>query len=220
MNWLIFLLLIVICVGLIYIVHRYFNKHEFYLISVMYSVISLILSFKLITIFGIRINMSIIFISGILIILYYFINRYDGSEIKKYIITIMTSTISTILLMLIFSAMMPFMYDETIILIRNLIFDNWPIFVLHPLSLFVMLLLCSYCFKELKVDKTRRNLKMILTVMGLTFIEVLLLVYFSYSITIKFNDALLIAIDNYFIMVIIMISMLLLINKIMKVKKV
>ena len=220
MNGLIFLLLIVICIGLIYVVHRYFDKHELYLLSIVYSIISLILSFKLITIFGLKINMSIIFISGLLGILYYFINRYDGSETKKYFITVMISTLSVILLMLISSIMTPSMYDESIVMIKDLMFDNWPILVLYPVSLTITLLLCCYCFKELKKDKVKKNLKMIFTLVGITFIEVFIFIYFSYAIIIKFSDALLIAIDNYFIMVIVMIGMLLLINKILKVKKV
>ena len=69
-----FLLFIVICIGLIYIVHKYFGKYEFYFLGVIYTVISFLMSFKLINIFGLNINPSIIFSSGLLAILYYFIN--------------------------------------------------------------------------------------------------------------------------------------------------
>ena len=47
MSMVIFLLLICICLGLIYIVHRYFDKHEFYILTIIYSVLSFIMSFKL-----------------------------------------------------------------------------------------------------------------------------------------------------------------------------
>ena len=47
-----FLLFIVICIGLIYIVHKYFGKYEFYFLGVIYTVISFLMSFKLINIFG------------------------------------------------------------------------------------------------------------------------------------------------------------------------
>ncbi len=61
MSIVIFLLLICICLGLIYIVHRYFDKHEFYILAIIYSVLSFIMSFKLVNIFGIDINLGIIF---------------------------------------------------------------------------------------------------------------------------------------------------------------
>ena len=41
-----FLLFIVICIGLIYIVHKYFGKYEFYFLGIVYTVISFLMSFK------------------------------------------------------------------------------------------------------------------------------------------------------------------------------
>ena len=46
-----FLLFIVICIGLIYIVHKYFGKYEFYFLGVIYTVISFLMSFLYLSIF-------------------------------------------------------------------------------------------------------------------------------------------------------------------------
>ena len=220
MNGLIFLLLFIICIGLIYIVHRYFGKHEFYLLGTIYSIIAFMMSFKIITIFGLNINMSIIFNSGILTILYYFVNRFGNKDGKKFIMTIMISTISCVLLVLLGSIMLPSMYDDNIGLLKDLVFDNLAILIIYPVSLLISLLLSSYTFRELKEVEKNKIIKTIFILIGIVFVDVFVFIYFSYAIIIKFDDSLLIAIDNYFIKTILMIAMYFLIDKIIKMKKV
>lgn len=220
MNEMIFLLLMVICIGLIYIVHKYFGKHEFYLLAVIYSVISFILSFKLFTIFGLNINLGTIFSSALLILMYYFVNRFSGSETKKYIMVVMISIVFCLMFLLLGTVMVPSIYDDNLVLMKDLIYDNLAIAILYPLSLCITLLLSCYSFKELKKVNKNRELKTMLTITGIMFAYIFIFIYFSYAIIIEFNKSLLISIDNYFINVIIMIILYLLINKIMKVKKV
>ena len=110
MSIVIFLLLICICLGLIYIVHRYFDKHEFYILAIIYSVLSFIMSFKLVNIFGIDINLGIIFSSGLLVILYYFVNRYGKGEDKKLITTIGVSTILLGIILLLNTFIVPCLF--------------------------------------------------------------------------------------------------------------
>ena len=52
MSIFVFLLLMVICLGFIYLVHRYLGKNEFYLLAIIYAVISFVMSFKIIYVFG------------------------------------------------------------------------------------------------------------------------------------------------------------------------
>ncbi|UKI27447.1 MAG: hypothetical protein L6V91_02130 [Bacilli bacterium] len=52
------------------------------------------------------------------------------------------------------------------------------------------------------------------------FIYSFIFIYFSYAVLIRFNKALLIAVENYFISSIIMIMYMFIINKIFNVKKV
>ena len=220
MNVLIFVLFAIICIGFIYIVHKYFGKHEFYLLGVVYSIISFILSFKIITIFGLNANMSIIFNSGIIGILYYFVSRFGNKEGKKYIMTIMISTISCIILSLLGSVMLPSIYDDNIILFKELIIDNLAILLIYPASLLITLLLSNYSFRELKEVQKNKTFKTILALIGIVFVDVFVFIYFSYAIIIRFDDSLLIAIDNYFIKTIYMVTMYFLVNKIIKIKKV
>ncbi len=220
MNGVIFLLLLVICVGLIYIVHRYFGKHEFYLLSVIYSIISFVMSFKMVKILGLNINMGIIFIGGIIGLLYYFVNKYNDSESKKFIITIMISTISSIVIMLLSAMMIPSIYDENIVLFKDLLFDNYAILIFYPIGLLGTLLFANYSFKGLKKIEVNKKINAIISIIGITFINVFVGIYFSSAINNGFRNSHFIAIDNYFIMTIIMIGMYFLVNKIIKIKKV
>ena len=174
-----FLLFIVICIGLIYIVHKYFGKYEFYFLGVIYTVISFLMSFKLINIFGLNINPSIIFSSGLLAILYYFIKRYDVKEYKKFSLLVLITNVVLYMFLLSNAFMIPSIYDKTSSLYQSLVLDNLVMFII-------------------------------------TFI----FIYFSYAFLIRFDKAIIIAIENYFIKSIIMIIYVFIINKILNVKKV
>lgn len=220
MNIVIFLLLIIIIMGLIYIVHRYFGKHELYLLDIIYCILSFLLSFKLINIFGININLGIIFNCGVIMIIYYFVNRFSKNDLRKIIITSIISILSCIILLVMISLMEGSLYDENIILLKDLLFDNWLMSILYPIGLIITLLLSSYGFNELKRVEKRKKIKTIMVLIGVTFVDVFLVTYFAYVTKVKYSVSLLISIDNYFVKAIILILMYLVLDRIMKIKKV
>ena len=195
MSIVIFLLLICICLGLIYIVHRYFDKHEFYILAIIYSVLSFIMSFKLVNIFGIDINLGIIFSSGLLVILYYFVNRYGKGEDKKLIITIGVSTILLGIILLLNTFIVPSLGDKSSIIYQELILNNMPILILYPISLIGTLLFSSYTFSELKKEN-------------------------SNAFIIRFDTSMMITLSNYLVKSIVTVIYLLVVNKMFEVKKV
>ena len=162
MSIVIFLLLICICLGLIYIVHRYFDKHEFYILAIIYSVLSFIMSFKLVNIFGIDINLGIIFSSGLLVILYYFVNRYGKGEDKKLITTIGVSTILLGIILLLNTFIVPSLGDKNSIIYQELILNNLPILILYPISLIGTLLLVVILLVNLRKRIVRDLLRLYL----------------------------------------------------------
>ena len=220
MGVLIFILLMVICMGLVYLIHKYFGKSEFYLLTIIYSIISLMLSFKIVKIFGVDINIGIIFSSSLIIILYYFVNKYGKDDAKKIIITMIVSTVSCIIFLLQSCLMISSLYDTMSSLYQNMILNNLPILILYPISLISTLLLSNYCFEELKNVTVRKNIKSILTIVGIMFIDTFIFIYFSYAFIIKFNVAMEIAITNLVFKSIIIIIYFFIINKIIKVRKV
>jgi len=219
MDIVIFILLFIICISLVYLVHRYFGKNEFYLLTIIYSILSFLMSFKLINLFGVDINASIIPSSGLLIIWYYFINRYKD-ESKKFIISVLVSTFSVLIFMILGTFMVPSIYDETSVIYNNLVLESIVTSVFYPISLIITLLLSGYCFEELKKENNKRFLKTIITVIGILFIDIFVFVYFNYALLVRFDKALVISIDNYLLKIVIMVVYLFIINKIFVVRKV
>lgn len=216
----VFLLLMAICLGLVYIVHKYFGKEEFYLLGIIYSIVSFIMSFKLVEIFGVNINANIIFSSGLLLILYYFVNRYNEKESRKFIFTTVICSLICMSFFMITAFMMPSIYDKMSVFYQSLLLDNLSIVILYPISLCVTMFLSEYCFKELKKEDSKKDIKTILTIFGIMFIDVAIFIYFSYAFIIKYDTAIEIAIDNYLVKVGIMIIYTLIVNKLFMVRKV
>lgn len=220
MSIVILLLLISICLGLIYLVHKYLGKNEFYILAIIYSILSFIMSFKLVNIFGININLSTIFSSGLLIILYYFVNRYGKGEDKKLITIIGISTILFGIILILNTIIVPSLNDNNSIIYQSLILDNIPILILYPISLIGTLVFSSYVFNELKKEDNYRLVKTLLAVVGIIFADVFIFIYFSYAFIIKFDTSIMIALGNCLFKTIMVIIYILIINKIFEVKKV
>lgn len=220
MSMMLFILLTIICVGLIYLVHRYYGKYELYLLNILYSVLSFLLSFKLVKIAGLNINLGIIFNAGIIILLYYFINRFSKSDTKKFVIMSIMTTISCIVIFSIISFMEPSLYDNNISLFNSLMFDNILLLILYPIGLTITLLISTYAFSELKKVQKKKVLKTILALIGIVFVDVFIFIYFTYVTISKYGNSLLITLDNYIFKAIIIIIMYFCILKILKVKKV
>lgn len=220
MSILVFVLLICICLGLIYIVHKYFGKNEFYILAIVYSILSFIMSFKLVNILGIDVNLGIIFSSGLMVILYYFVNRYGKGEDKRLITLIGISTLLFGIILILNSFIVPSLNDSNSIMYQDLIFDNMPILVLFPISLIGTMSFCSYIFGELRKESSKRLLKTILAMVGVLFADVFVFIYFSYAFIIKYDISIMITLGNYLIKNIICVIYILIINKLFEVKKV
>lgn len=220
MNIGVFLLLMAICLGLVYLVHKYFGKKEYYVLGIIYSIISFILSFKIINIFGMNINANVIFSSGLLLILYYFVNRYNEKESRRFIFSMISITLVCTTILVGTSVMVPSIYDGASAYYENMVFDNLAILILYPISMAITMFLSEYCFKELKKEEKKKNIKTILTLFGIVFIDTAVFIYFSYAFIIRFNASLVIAVDNYIVKIIIMIIYVLIINRLFMVRKV
>lgn len=220
MGFIVFLLLIFICIGFVYIVHKYFDKFEFNLLIIIYSILSFLMSFKTISIFGIDINGSIIFSSGLLVILYYFINRYSEKEYKRFIMLNTICNFVCIISLLLMGFVIPSINDISLVTYQRMVFDNLLILILYPLSNIITLFLSSYCFNEMKKEEEKKLIKTIFTIVGIVFIDTFIYVYFVYTFLFGFDVAMPIAINNYIVKTTIVISYLLIVKRLFMIRKV
>lgn len=220
MGELVFIVLILICMGLIYLVHRYYGKEQFYLLMVIYAIASFMMSFRVTRVFGLDINMGLIFGSGLLGILYYFINKYDKKEIKNLLVILMISILGIELFLTINSLMLPSVYDSASFDYQNIVFNNLPMMILYPVATLITFILSSYCFVELKKEKKNRLQKNLVTMIGIVFIDTFIFIYFSYAFIINFEEAIYIALGNYFVKMLWCLLVIIITDKIIGVKKV
>ena len=220
MNIILFLLLMVICISLVYVVHKYFNKHEFYILTIIYTIISFILSFKMIDIFGININLGIVFSSGLLMILYYFVNKYDKKESNKFIFIIGSVLLLLEIFLLLNAFIIPSINDINSTMYYDLLLNNYPLFIFSFISLIGELVLGNYMFNILKSEEKNKILKTIIIVIGITFLSVYILMFINYLFIFDYKTSLLLALDNYLIKVVIVTLFIIIMNKVFKVKKV
>lgn len=224
MSVFVFLLLMVICLGFIYLVHRYFGKNEFYLLAIVYAVISFVMSFKIVYVLGISINLGIIFSSSLVVILYYFFRRYGDDDAKRVSIIMIISTVICALFMMINVFMSASLYDEMSSYYQDLILNNLAIVILYPLALTTTLFLTRYSFNELLQgnDKSKydRICKICLVLIVISLINSGIFIYFSYAIIIRFDIAMGICLSNYMIKSLIMIIYFLVVDRLFMIKKV
>lgn len=220
MEILVLLLLISMCIGLVYIVHKYFGKEQFYLLGIIYSVLSFVMSFKTTNILGVNINTNIIFSSGLLIILYYFVKRFSEKESRKFIMTAILSSVLCICFLMITVFMTPSIYDKMSAFYQSIILDNLVIVILYPISLSITMFLGEYCFRELEKEEKNKNIKTLFTILGILFIDAAIFSYFSYAFIIQFDTAIGMAIEHYLVKTGIMVIYMLIVNKLFMVRKV
>lgn len=220
MDIFVLVLLMAICMGVIYIVHRYFGKNEFYLLAIIYTIISFVMSFKIVHIFGTDINLGIVFSSSLIMILYYFIYRYGNDDGRRVSILMIVSTLVCASFMMINAFMIPSLYDKMSSFYQNMVLDNLAVICLYPMALSVALVLSNYAFNEFLHVKDKRFIKFVLVLLGISFIDVALFVYFSYAIIIRFDIAMGIAISSYLFKCLIMVSYFLIVDKLFVIRKV
>lgn len=218
------LLLMVICLGFIYLVHRYLGKNEFYLLAIVYAIISFVMSFKIIYVLGSSINLGIIFSSSLVVILYYFIRRYGDDDAKRVIIIMIMASVICAIFMLINVFMSTSLYDGMSSYYQDLILNNLAIMLLYPLALTTTLFLTRYSFNELLKSEGKskydRIYKICLMLCGVTFIDSGIFIYFSYAFIIRFDIAMGIFLSNYMIKSLIMIIYFLVVDRLFMIKKV
>lgn len=220
MNFVIFLLLIGISIAFIYLVHKYFSKNEFYILGIIYSIFAFLMSFKITEFFGFSVNLGTIFMSSLITILYYFVNRYDKKETVKFIIITSITVLSLSLLLILNGLILPSINDKMSVIYQDLIFKNLPIVILFPISMIGTMILSGYSFGEIKKETNKRLLKNLLVTTGIAFVNVGIFIYFSYAFIIRFDTSMMISLENYVVMMLILITNILVVNKIFNVKKV
>ena len=101
-----------------------------------------------------------------------------------------------------------------------MVVNNYMIFILYPIFTFISLFLYTYLFKEIKKIKEDKDLKILLPILGLTFIDIFIFVFLTNIIKFTFGISFMIALGNYIVKSLIIIGSIFIMDRIIKIKKV
>ena len=81
------------------------------------------MSFKIVHLLGIDVNLGIIFSSSLIMILYYFIHRYGNDDAKKVIVVMIVSTLICACLLMINAFLIPYFQIKLVFRLRLFLFQ-------------------------------------------------------------------------------------------------
>ena len=147
MSELIFLILLIICFAIIFILHRYLDKRGLYFAIVILSIITFILTFKITLLFRMNINLGIIPYILTLTIIYIYIIKYGIKDIKNIIIVSLITNILMSILISIMSGYIPAITETISINIEGTFEYNYKILITYP----IIMLLSQFAITKLYI---------------------------------------------------------------------
>ena len=181
------LLLILVSLLLIYSMYKIYDKRGLYFSLVIMNIMSFILSFKIIKIFSLNINLGLIPMISIFTIIYIIITKYSIKDKKTILSLSLYTNIITSILILITNYFIPTVSETISISIKGTFEYNYKILILYPiiilLSQYIIIKLFNY-LKELQ-SNIIINITLTYITTGLVYTLVFYLIAYINLIDIK-----------------------------------
>ena len=134
MNILICFLLLMISVVSLYFFYKFLGKLGLSLLLIIMNIISLVTSFKYITLTTINLNANVFSYITMFTTIYLLMENYSEKEVKKYINMNFFITIFTSILLFLMSYHQESIIDSISINMKNVFINNYRILIAYPLS--------------------------------------------------------------------------------------
>lgn len=212
------LLLILVSLLLIYSMYKIYDKRGLYFSLVIMNIMSFILSFKIIKIFSLNINLGLIPMISIFTIIYIIITKYSIKDKKNILSLSLYTNIITSILILITNYFIPTVSETISISIKGTFEYNYKILILYPiiilLSQYIIIKLFNY-LKELQINIII-NITLTYITTGLVYTLVFYLIAYINLIDIK--NTIFMGVSSFLIGIIITLLNTLIIDLIFKKK--
>ena len=149
MNILICFLLLVISLVSLYFFYKFLGKLGLSLLLVIMNIISLVASFKYITLTTINLNANVFSYITMFTTIYLLMENYSEKEVKKYINMNFFITIFTSILLFLMSYHQESIIDSISINMKNVFINNYRILIAYPLSTFLSNYLLIILYKKM-----------------------------------------------------------------------
>lgn len=212
------LLLILVSLLLIYSMYKIYDKRGLYFSLVIMNIMSFILSFKIIKIFSLNINLGLIPMISIFTIIYIIITKYSIKDKKTILSLSLYTNIITSILILITNYFIPTVSETISISIKGTFEYNYKILILYPIIILLSQYTIIKLFNYLKELQSNIIINITLTYITTGLVYTLVFYLIAYINLIDIKNTIFMGVSSFLIGIIITLLNTLIIDLIFKKK--
>lgn len=212
------LLLILVSLLLIYSMYKIYDKRGLYFSLVIMNIMSFILSFKIIKIFSLNINLGLIPMISIFTIIYIIITKYSIKDKKTILSLSLYTNIITSILILITNYFIPTVSETISISIKGTFEYNYKILILYPIIILLSQYIIIKLFNYLKELQSNIIINITLTYITTSLVYTLVFYLIAYINLIDIKNTIFMGVSSFLIGIIITLLNTLIIDLIFKKK--
>lgn len=212
MSEIILIVLIILTMTITYCLYQLLDKRGLYFSLVIMNLVAFVLSFKIIYLFKININIGLVPLIASLSIIYIFITKYGYKETKNLILISLYSNISAGIMLIIMNYFLPAITETISINMQGTFEYNYKILIAYPIIITLSQYTVIKLYKLITSLNSNTSICVMLTYIITGLLYTIVFYILSYIGTINISNSLFIGISSYIIGIPITIINLLLIN--------
>ena len=220
MNELLFIIIILLTLLTIFCLSKLYGKQGLTYSLIVLDIISFILSFKIIEVFRLNINLGIVTYISTLSIIYIYTIKYGSKETKKNEKICLYTNIIIAFLLLIMNYIIPAITETISINIQGTFEYNYKILIIFPIIMFLSQYLITKVYIFVSEIQSNIPICIILTYIITALVYIIIFYILCYIKVLSISDSLYIGLSTYIVGLIITIINIVFINYIVNSKKV
>lgn len=220
MNEILFITIILLTMLSIFCLLKLYHKQGLIYALTILDIITFILSFKIIEVFRLNINLGIVPYIGTLTTIYLYLIKYGSKEIKKIEFLCLYTNLTIALLLVIMNYMIPAITETISINIQGTFEHNYKILLFYPIMMILSQYLITKLFTFVSQIQSNISISIILTYIITALVYVILFYMVCYIKVLTIADSLYIGLSTYIVGLIVTIINVIFINSILNSKKV
>lgn len=212
MSEIILIVLIILTMTITYCLYQLLDKRGLYFSLVIMNLVAFVLSFKIIYLFKININIGLVPLIASLSIIYIFITKYGYKETKNLILISLYSNITAGIMLIIMNYFLPAITETISINMQGTFEYNYKILIAYPIIITLSQYTVIKLYKLITSLNSNTSICVMLTYIITGLLYTIVFYILSYIGTINISNSLFIGISSYIIGIPITIINLLLIN--------
>ena len=220
MNEIIILLVVLICLITTWLFYKVFEKRGLYFSTVIISLLSFIMSFKLAYVFKMNINLGIVPIVSLFTIYYIYLKKYGQKDIKDLVIINTISNVVFALLLVVMNYYIPSITETISINMQATFESNYKIMIMYPIITIISELLIIKLYSFIILVNENTFISVTLTYILTAIIYTIIFYMISYINILYLKESIFIGITSYIIGLLVQLINIIFITLITKSKKV